>query len=407
MTIDSTSISWVHPGTGIYRPGDVIQGVMTLVITGDRHNLSELLVKIRGLAKTHWKTSSGSGKNRRTKTHQEELWLMREDIYFIRGPARESLAPGTYTYPFSHTLRHGLPPSYESQYGKISYMCKARAISSDLFSFNSKTDYVFTVLPVLDLNAKPQLAEPVAVSATADTSTFGHAIGDYTLRMNRSGFTGGERISITITGPDRLFEKQQKSDGVVKLKKCVLNTAHSRTREEKYDLAEVHPYSSRGWRSPIELTVPNHERMTIDSSMCRIVTVSYYIKIHSRHITMRIPVTIGTVPFVSSNSGSQAWGSPSQQLQPRGSPQTWRPSPAPSPSPHVYRPPQREMFSPSAPAAPAASMYDPPPSYSEVMAAEKGAMGAEKGAEKGEKKEEEGPEAAAAGRNWDSYWTFN
>ena len=67
----------------------------------------------------------------------------------------EALYPGTYQYTFSHQLRHNLPPTYSCRYGTISYMCKARAISHDLFAFNGKSEFPFVVLPVLDLNAEP------------------------------------------------------------------------------------------------------------------------------------------------------------------------------------------------------------------------------------------------------------
>ncbi|XP_037082180.1 arrestin domain-containing protein 17-like [Pollicipes pollicipes] len=361
MGIESISISFSPSltGSGAYRPGETLHGVMTLTIGGrDPHSLSSLLVKVRGLARTRWKTSSGSGKNRHTKTHTEDLWLLREDIFFIRGPTVEALYPGTYQYPFSYTLRRSLPPSFSAQFGQISYMCKARAISSDFFSFNGKEDFTFTVLPLLDLNAEPQLAEPLVVEREAEQSLFGHAIGQFRMTMSRQGFIGGQPIDITIDGPDRLFQKMAKASGVVKLKQRTVCTAHGRTRETKTDVSAVTvagvPQRPSGWRR-LQLTVPRHQAITISATTCRIITVTYYIKVSSRHINLHLPLTIGTEPFAAGPA--------------------WQPSPRPSPAhPATVTSAQRYDFAPSAPSAPSAPAcqapdYDPPPTYDEVMRA--------------------------------------
>ncbi|XP_043207564.1 arrestin domain-containing protein 3-like [Amphibalanus amphitrite] len=368
MGIHSVSISFrgETAGYATYRPGETVHGVMTLIIGGcEPHKLSSVLVKVRGLAKSLWKTHSGSGKNRHTHTHTEDLWLIREDIFFIRGPTVEALHPGTYQYAFSHQLRLGLPPTYSCQYGTISYMCKARAISHDLFAFNGKSEYTFTVLPALDLNAEPaNLAEPASVTAEAQQSLFGHAIGRFTLTMSPQAAVGGQTISFTIDGPERLFRKQLNAPGVVKLKRCTLCIANGRRREEKRDVAVVQPgQSPNGWHR-FELTVPRHEGITISAVMCRIITVTYYVKIKSRHITLSLPLVLGTVPFhrshVRSRSVSPRPTAPSAAggIEPRRR-SAWADSPS-------LRPPA-EHHSSSAPALAAAPDYDPPPSYEQVM----------------------------------------
>ncbi|KAF0312357.1 hypothetical protein FJT64_016875 [Amphibalanus amphitrite] len=300
MGIHSVSISFrgETAGYATYRPGETVHGVMTLIIGGcEPHKLS--------------------------------------------CPTVEALYPGTYQYAFSHQLRLGLPPTYSCQYGTISYMCKARAISHDLFAFNGKSEYTFTVLPALDLNAEPaNLAEPASVTAEAQQSLFGHAIGRFTLTMSPQAAVGGQTISFTIDGPERLFRKQLNAPGVVKLKRCTLCIANGRRREEKRDVAVVQPgQSPNGWHR-FELTVPRHEGITISAVMCRIITVTYYVKVR-RSVSPR--------PTAPSAAGG---------TEPRRR-SAWADSPS-------LRPPA-EHHSSSAPALAAAPDYDPPPSYEQVM----------------------------------------
>ena len=151
--------------------------------------------------------------------------------------------------------------------------------------------------------------------------------------MSRAAVVGGQKITFSIDGPERLFRKQLTGPGVVKLKRvrgrgqssatgnapaeaahcphwtratrrwmwerarlsqaalypkqlmfhlcpqCTLCIANGRRREEKHDLVVVEPgRSASGWRH-FELTVPQHEGMTISSDRCRIITVTHYVKV--------------------------------------------------------------------------------------------------------------------------------
>jgi len=106
---------------------------------------------------------------------------------------------------------------------------------------------------------------------------------------------GGEQLRIRIEGPEALFQSLAKGDGYVKLKRVTVCTAGRNTRDTKSDLAVTRPGRRPGaWRH-VTLPVPAGE-VSIDDDLCHVITVSYYVKIASRHINLHLPVTMGTVP---------------------------------------------------------------------------------------------------------------
>lgn len=306
MGIKSTDIVFQPTkfGQASYLPGDVVHGTLVLEITGSKsHELSALLVKVRGSAESRWETSNSDGSS---DVHTETQWYIREEIPLSEGSGL-SLSPGTHRLPFCFRLPDRLPPTKKLKYGKFVYLCKARAVSRGHFAFDGKKEQEFTVLPQRDLRLEPGLRLPLTVEKKAKWSLFGASLGQYHLTVERQGFTAGETINVRLDGSDALLRALADGNRQVRLKRMAVFTAGKSTRVDKKVVSAVKPgrHPSDWYR--MQLTVPDEE-LSIDNDFCRVITVSYYVKISYRRTNLHVPVTIGTVPVGWSSWGTQYAG---------------------------------------------------------------------------------------------------
>ncbi|XP_037074132.1 arrestin domain-containing protein 17-like isoform X2 [Pollicipes pollicipes] len=246
-------------------------------------------IAVEGVASTYWTTSSGDD----TSSYSDEVWLISQKLTLIKDPGRD-LMPGKHQLPFSFQLPSRLPPSLSASYGKVKYTFRARAVSSGLFSFNGKVDGRLTVAPHRDLNEHPRLGKPVTLESKTAWSLFGPSSKRFTLTMPKSGFAGGEAIEIWVDGPQSVLEAMASGDGRLKLKRRTVFRAGAFTQEKKQVLSVLKPGRvAASWRV-LRLPVPSGEA-SVEEDVCRIITVSHYVKVSTGGIHLHVPVTIGTV----------------------------------------------------------------------------------------------------------------
>ena len=65
------------------------------------------------------------------------------------------LEPDLYRYPFSFTLPHGIPTSYEARIGRVRYFIQVTIDRP--WAFDDHCRATFTVANLLDLNTRPDL----------------------------------------------------------------------------------------------------------------------------------------------------------------------------------------------------------------------------------------------------------
>ena len=279
-------------GTCEYTPGETVNGTMVLQIGGSKtHKLSALVVKVRGKAVTQWKTGSGADETR----YSERQWPLRLDLPLLAASASHPVAlpSGQHQFPFTFSLPSQLAYSQKHLYGKVSYECKARAISHSFWSFNGKAQAKFQVLPHRDLSREPHLGRPLTMQRQARSLLFGRDPGPFQLHLSRQGFVAGEVIGVWLDGPDRAFEVLAAANAEVQLKTRVVFRAEGKTKQTKRVPARIHPGTSLAAWHHIQLTVPAGEVSMDDNSGCTIISVTHYVKVRDAHL----PVTLGTVPL--------------------------------------------------------------------------------------------------------------
>lgn len=104
-----------------------------------------------------------------------------------------SIKTGRFCYPFEFVLPHGLPSSFEGEYGSVEYSLEA--VISKSWTFDCKSKTIFYVFGIVDLNNEPTAQLPIIVKAC---KTFGVIFQsgplDVTLRIPRGGAVSGEIV---------------------------------------------------------------------------------------------------------------------------------------------------------------------------------------------------------------------
>ncbi|WAR01022.1 ARRD3-like protein [Mya arenaria] len=280
-----------------------------------------------GHARVHWTEThqTGSGKNRRTETRHyssSETYFNFELLLFGPGNDSTHLQAGHHTYPFSFLLPPNLPSSYESHIGNVRYSLKAKIDKP--WKFDHKTQKMFTVVSMLDLNQQP--------SATSGPI---HAL----FRVDRAGYVPG----------DTIYLNAEISNHSTRRMKASLYHATTKSRTERKDVAmvnkgEISPGGSVTW-SGEPMVVPAVPPSYLVG--CSIIDIRYILQLEvdpagpGFDLEVPLEVIVGTIPL-------------------RQVVQQYYPMPQPTLSP-PSAPPL------SQPAGASAPFNLPPPSYAECV----------------------------------------
>uniref|UniRef100_A0A915PSZ0 Arrestin C-terminal-like domain-containing protein n=1 Tax=Setaria digitata TaxID=48799 RepID=A0A915PSZ0_9BILA len=267
-----------------YFAGQEVSGKV-VIETSEPKKVSEILLELKGRAKTYWTKHSGI-------KCQERI-----------------LPKGRHEIPFSFTLPKTLPTSFEGEFGFIRYTCKAtceRPWDVDIVSKRA-----FTVIGIEDINQDSEAMEPACESeCISSVKLCCQKQGSIAVKMSvdRTGFTPGEKIQVNalITNDStkmiRCLTLKMKQYVEYRAKTFAGNEEMKQAskvivKKEKNDIA---PHSTFAWTNEAIDVPPIPPRL----SRCKIIKNIYMIELEvDGGATTVIPIQIGTIPCLTTLCG--------------------------------------------------------------------------------------------------------
>lgn len=271
-------------------------------------------IQVNGKGKVKWdvrKSRQSRGKTEYYTVHYTSNDTYLESRTYVSGqqsgPSYE-LQPGIQEFTFSVFLPHGVPTSFVGRYGEIKYEV---VVTIDRpMRFDNVFKQPFTVIRTMNLNMLPNLAIPIERETETSFCCCCCSSGPVTMKLTLpfAGFASGQRI------PYNLIVNNEAGSDVyaveVKLVQKIVFLSRSPERAQKTDefplhkdnLGNVLRYTNKEYNKEIQLgSLPPTNDDPGD-----IIQISYYVKaklnkgFFHQDETVKIPVTIGTVPLIQS-----------------------------------------------------------------------------------------------------------
>lgn len=292
---------------GVCFAGQSVIGAVCVQLS-DSTKLTGLRLKLNGRAKVHWTESSGSSKNRSTKTYRAEEIYIKEEVYLYGSSGGESsqLTAGTHRYPFTFSLPATLPSSFEGVHGSVRYT--AEASMERPWKFDHTTRSAFTVISLVDLNLEPQqFKEPCELTSDKEVSCCCWKGGSVSaaVTLNKRCYVPGETIFFNARVNNSSTDDVTATRATLK-QHTEFRARHlswkSRWRSESLAKADGPPVIPRGtsttWNN-VAMFVP----ATVPSRLagCGIINVNYVLELKldakCTKFLMPVEILIGTVPL--------------------------------------------------------------------------------------------------------------
>ncbi|RUS76455.1 hypothetical protein EGW08_015796 [Elysia chlorotica] len=313
--ITGCSIILRNTKTGVYRPGDTIEGQVLLDVE-DVVRINGVKIFLTGKALTQWheplkNPSQQSGLETYFNVFK---WLVTESAGIL--PA------GRNTYAFSFQLpSQGLPSSFEGQYGSVRYWLKLQ-VDKKFPGFDFIQYKYFTVLANVDAN-DPTLGKSLWYKNTKTMSKalgFGNA-GKVTLRActARKVYCPGDKIEISLEANN----ESTKDCGRVKAQLY---------QDVEFQAGTEKNYTSRPIRALVGHSLGagkairwNKQKLTVEpmppstaERTCHIIKVTYHVLVEVEvsmgfNLCLKLLIIVGTIPLVSSPPKSGAQVSPNRE----------------------------------------------------------------------------------------------
>ncbi|XP_046557797.1 arrestin domain-containing protein 3-like [Haliotis rubra] len=296
---------------GVYFSGQVVEGHVTVELNGEM-KMRGIRLQFYGGAHVRWSEShsTGSGKNRRTRTvvySSQENYFNYELVLFGKasgqGGDNPSLPAGRYTYPFRYQLPLGLPTSFEGSVGRVRYWLKGTIDKP--WKFDHTTKRAFTVVSLLDLNTVPGAMESSSGANEKNLCCLCCKSGPISSRfqIDRRGYVPGESIPIKAEVTNHSNRKMTRS--YAELYMVVRYHARGKTRTNFEKIGEIShgeilPGDSDVWNGDL-LRVPPVPPSELQG--CRIIEINYFVQFcvspAGPAFKLEIPlgVTIGSIPL--------------------------------------------------------------------------------------------------------------
>ncbi|CAG9804949.1 unnamed protein product [Chironomus riparius] len=366
------NISYDNNQQGIYFSGQTLSGAIEITNEKNR-SIKGITLKIEGFAKCKWTEHEGSGKHRRTIYYKGREDYISTFSYLIGSYNGEAidLAEGVHKFNFICALPPQLPTSLESKYGYIRYQIKVeveRPWKSDF-----KFCYAFTVLKPLDLNFENQSLK-LPLKAEVSKSFF-LGFSNKNLYMSAEvpfcGYVSGQSAPVSVSiNNESGVEVYEITIELMKIIYYNSDTPRMRTRrrEEKVAMTKHQgvPAKKKG-AAMGNLVIPAVP--PTNTGTCRTIQVFYEILVTAktsgmhRNLTVVLPITIGTVPLLSTYQNIYP-ALQQDQIQ-----SGWNIQPSTSQATYPATQPAYSTLETSYPSAPVANLNPdlPPPSYQEAM----------------------------------------
>uniref|UniRef100_A0A1I7ST33 Arrestin_C domain-containing protein n=1 Tax=Bursaphelenchus xylophilus TaxID=6326 RepID=A0A1I7ST33_BURXY len=292
-----------------YFAGQEISGKILLELE-EAKQINEILLELKGRAKTYW--SKHSGKSKTHCTQSEPYFCEQFNTKFthsfekkINAKNTERTIPkGIHEIPFSYTLPKNLPTSFEGDFGFVRYTC--RAICERPWDFDIVSICPFTVVGIEDINQDNDALEPATASETNRKVSFccrRQGIIHVELNLNRTGYTPGENIIVNAVINNETQKTLKASQAKLKQNvnykaKTFLGVEYVKNVSKvvvKLDKGEIPPTSEFRWSNQV-IQIP---ALPPRLSKCNIIDIKYCIELEVDTVTVQIPITIGTIPKIS------------------------------------------------------------------------------------------------------------
>ncbi|CAO1409816.1 unnamed protein product [Diamesa serratosioi] len=363
MSVDC-QIKFDNNPRGIFTSGQSLTGTVVLSLDKVR-KFRGFLLTIEGVAKCKWTEKKGGGKSAHTETDRDDY--LNTILYLLRSSEGQKieLSAGTTKYNFSCQLPQDLPTSFEAKYGRIRY--SVHVVLHRPWKFDLTYTVGFTVLKPYDLNLQASLLRNTTSIENVKVFSGGFRTSKplyYTANIPFSGYVAGQVVdlSIYINNESRVNIE----DIHIQLKKLVKYKCQTPRIQTKEEIVQEFEHRCGGVAArnkgnfDYQLAIP---LIPPTNLLCRVITVSYALHVTCkvsglhRNPTVRIPITIGTVPLVSYLSTD-----PNQQMtqQVQNNYNSYAPHLPPANTVNVVAP-----SAPYSPDIPMSRMA--PPSYMEAM----------------------------------------
>ncbi|KAG5679988.1 hypothetical protein PVAND_009522 [Polypedilum vanderplanki] len=312
---------------GIYFAGQTLSGVVEMTVDKPK-KIRGLILKIEGYAKVEWQETQTytdhHNNNNQTRT-RTITYSGREDYisstsYLIGSPQGNEidLSPGQYRYNFQSLLPAQIPTSCETNNGYIRYL--VTVILDRPFKFDLTYKVAFTVIKQLDLNYEnPTLAIPLKMEFSKTFCCWCCKSKPIFIAasIERGGFVPGQIINVSV---DINNESNYDFEDVkVSLKKIIRYNSQVPTLKSMEEIlteaeirhGQIKKYSKHNFIQ--QLTIPPVPPTNLN--YCRVLNVTYEVHVKCKGPTfsvdpfVKLPITIGTIPFHNQQYPSMPYAS--------------------------------------------------------------------------------------------------
>ncbi|XP_013417446.1 arrestin domain-containing protein 3 [Lingula anatina] len=295
----------------VYHAGEVVQGHV-LVELNEPMKMRGVRIELKGFAYVHWteQHTTHTGKSSHTTTRHysaTENYFHHIITLFGKGPNDRgddpTLPAGSHTFPFSFQLPHGLPSSFEGDWGHVRYSMLGTIDKP--WKFDHHTKRAFTVLSVLDLNTRPDAAMGMEGQNSKTLCCLCCASGPITAKISipKKGYVPGETIHVTAEVNNHSSRKMDRVMFV--LRQSIAFHATTKTRYSSKNVlnivkGEVAPGDSEAWRNETIIIPPIPPSELVG---CRIIDIQYYMCIvvdpsgPAFDLEVPLEILVGTVPL--------------------------------------------------------------------------------------------------------------
>ncbi|XP_078282102.1 arrestin domain-containing protein 1b isoform X2 [Rhinoraja longicauda] len=268
----------------VYGPGELISGEVRIKLAA---HLNFKAVKVNCIG-----SCGVANKANDTAWQVEEQYFSSTLVVAEKG----ALAAGEYTYPFQFLLSATIPTSFEGLFGKISYRIRA-TIETTRFSKDYKTEKVFYILNLLNLNEINDIEQPNIVTLTKKFSYLIVKSGVIILTVSTDlkGYTSGQIIHLTTA----IQNKSGKDIGNIVA--SLIQKVTYKSKRIIYDLrtiAEVEGSGVKSWKQAEwkeQIIVPPLPQSSLHG--CNLIQVDYFIQVSVRspEVLVSLPIYIGNI----------------------------------------------------------------------------------------------------------------
>lgn len=282
--------------------------------------ISGIIIRFLGEANTQWSETRRVTNTETNKDEEETENLSGHEEYFqtqyyllgAKNSSEIELPSGSHKYPFTCSLPPTLPSSFEGEFGHVRYTIKVTLDRP--WKFDQDMKMAFTVVSPLDLNLNPAVKEARKLELEKSFCCFCCKSGPLAIIMHIpvNGFVSGQKIPITceVDNASNVVADRVK----FAFRKVVAFRVNQPRSDIKRDKIVISEYSegpiaggeNRSFKH--ELEIPPLPPSNLQN--CGIIDLDYQLHLEvdvsgpHKNLTGYLPITLGTIPLVSFQSGT-------------------------------------------------------------------------------------------------------